>query len=81
MFPVRWTSPEAIQDLKFSWASDVWSFGIVCIEILIDGVLPYLGLSNPVVIEKVIGGTYIHPCPPSCTCSLLHDDMSGLRFA
>ncbi|KAL1484778.1 hypothetical protein MTO96_011027 [Rhipicephalus appendiculatus] len=30
--PVRWTAPEAIAFRKFTSASDVWSFGIVCWE-------------------------------------------------
>ena len=42
-----------MQDLKFSWASDCWSFGVVLIEILNNGVAPYIGLSNPEVISQV----------------------------
>jgi hypothetical protein len=29
VFPVRWTAPEAMETLRFTPASDVWSFGIV----------------------------------------------------
>ena len=32
VFPVRWTAPESMETLKFSQASDVWSFGIVIVE-------------------------------------------------
>jgi serine/threonine protein kinase len=37
VFPVRWTAPEAMESLKFSSASDVWSFGITCNELICDG--------------------------------------------
>ena len=29
VFPIRWTAPEAMETLRFSPASDVWSFGAV----------------------------------------------------
>ena len=29
VFPVRWTAPEAMESLKFTHASDMWSFGVV----------------------------------------------------
>ena len=31
--PVRWTAPEGMTAQKFSSASDVWSYGITCVEI------------------------------------------------
>ena len=39
--PFRWTAPEAMQDLRFSQSSDVWSFGIVLVELFQDGQQPY----------------------------------------
>ena len=38
--PVRWTSPEAMATLKFTVASDVWSYGVVLLEIFTDGETP-----------------------------------------
>jgi len=32
--PLRWMAPEALYKQKFSEYSDVWSFGIVCLEVL-----------------------------------------------
>lgn len=46
LLAVRWTALEAMQDLFFSQASDVWSFGIVMSEILCNGQQPYPGLDN-----------------------------------
>lgn len=54
--PVRWTAPEAITNLKFSHASDVWSFGIVLWEIFARGAVPYPGFSNTEVFEEISKG-------------------------
>jgi len=66
VFPVRWTSPEAMETLKFSPASDVWSFGIVVIELLQDGETPYHGMPNPEVMKMTISGDR-HLQPPGCS--------------
>ena len=66
VFPVRWTSPEAMETLKFSPASDVWSFGVVVVEMLQDGETPYQGMSNPEVMKLTMSGDR-HPQPKSCT--------------
>jgi len=55
-FPVRWTAPEAMQTMRFSEATDVWSFGITMIEVFTDGGKPYAGMANAAVISKVQGG-------------------------
>jgi len=51
---------------KFSTASDVWSYGIVCVEIFQDALTPYLGMSNPAVMQHVATGG-VHPRPPNCS--------------
>ena len=67
VLPVRWTAPEGLTSQKFSSASDVWSFGIVCIEIFQDGIQPYVETtSNPAVMTLVTNGK-THPQPPACT--------------
>ena len=55
-FPVRWTSPEAMQTMRFSEASDVWSFAVTLIEIFTDGGKPYVGMANAAVISQVQAG-------------------------
>lgn len=54
--PVRWTALEAIAFRKFTCASDVWSFGIVCWEIMTLGERPYWTWSNQDVIKAVEQG-------------------------
>ncbi|XP_022665650.1 ephrin type-B receptor 1-B-like isoform X2 [Varroa destructor] len=63
--PVRWTAPEGIQFRIFTTASDVWSFGIVCWEVLSLGERPYYNWPNQDVIKKVEDG-YRLPPPRDC---------------
>ena len=66
VLPVRWTSPEGLTSQKFSAASDVWSFGITCVEVFQDGMQPYVETtSNPAVMSLVANGE-MHPQPAGC---------------
>jgi len=51
VFPVKWTAPEAANDLMFTIKSDVWSFGILLYEILTYGRMPYVGSSHANVCQ------------------------------
>jgi len=67
VIPVRWTAPEGITSQRFSSASDVWSFGITCVEIFLDGGRPYPGVnSNPDVVKMVCTQGLVHPRPEGC---------------
>jgi serine/threonine protein kinase len=72
VFPVRWTAPEAMETLRFTTASDVWSFGIVVIEMLVDGETPYHGMSNPDVMKLTMTGGR-HGKPPLCSNKLYRE--------
>lgn len=41
--PIRWTAPEALTSRKFSEFSDVWGYGITCVEIWTNAETPYKG--------------------------------------
>ncbi|XP_008051316.1 tyrosine-protein kinase HCK isoform X1 [Carlito syrichta] len=64
-FPIKWTAPEAINFGSFTIKSDVWSFGILLMEIVTYGRIPYPGMSNPEVIRSLERG-YRMPCPEHC---------------
>ena len=65
--PVRWTAPEGLSDERFSTASDVWSFGITCVEVLQDGMWPYPEVrSNPSLMALVAAGE-VHAQPAGCS--------------
>ena len=71
IIPVRWTAPEGMSSLKFSSASDVWSYGITCVEIFQDGAFPYPEVrSNPDVMKMVCTQGYVHPQPKGCSAGV-----------
>ena len=67
VFPIKWTAPEAMEGRRFSEASDVWSFAIVLVELMQNGVDLYHGLSNPDVMKLVLSGGQ-HPKPAGNDC-------------
>jgi surface protein len=70
VFPVRWTAPEAMESLTFNQASDVWSFGILLIELIQDGDRPYhsLRINSDVMLLTMTGRR--HHQPPGCSDEL-----------
>ena len=55
-----------MQTMRFSEATDVWSFAITLVEVFTDGGKPYAGMANAAVISKVQGG-YRAEQPTLCT--------------
>jgi len=67
--PVRWSAPEALDDSKFSEASDVWSAGVLMFEIWTEGQTPYAEMNNQKVWVNVIQG-YRLPKPALCSTDI-----------
>lgn len=56
-------SPESLSSKKYSEKSDVWSFGVLCWEV-INRSQPYPNLDPVLVTHKVMSGE-LHPDLPS----------------
>lgn len=63
--PVKWTSPEALRENKFSNKSDVWSFGILLWEVYSYGRVPYPRVPVEDVAQHVDKG-YRMDSPDGC---------------
>lgn len=68
-FPIKWTAPEAALYNRFTIKSDVWSFGILLVELVTGGRVPYPGMTNAEVLAQVERG-YRMPKPANCLDSL-----------
>ena len=64
-FPLKWMAPEAAIYSRFSIKSDVWSFGILLMELVTHGCVPYPGMTNEEALSRIEQG-YRMPPPPSC---------------
>lgn len=69
---MRWTAPEAIAFRKFTSASDVWSMGIVCWEVMSYGERPYWNWSNQDVIKSIEKG---YRSVPNCGNKLIKNNI------
>ena len=67
--PVRWTAPEALEERKFSPASDTYAFGITVYEIWTDAAMPFQGWTNQRVWVNVSTG-YRLERPAGCSVAL-----------
>ncbi|XP_061139735.1 tyrosine-protein kinase CSK-like isoform X1 [Syngnathus typhle] len=65
LLPIKWTSPEALKEKKFSTKSDVWSFGILLWEIYSFGRMPYPKIESKNVGPLLEKG-YRMPSPDGC---------------
>ncbi|KAL7870244.1 hypothetical protein SRHO_G00077410 [Serrasalmus rhombeus] len=63
--PVKWTSPEALREKRFSTKSDVWSYGVLLWEIYSFGRVPYPRIPLKEVVPRVEKG-YKMDAPDGC---------------
>ncbi|OQV22785.1 Fibroblast growth factor receptor [Hypsibius exemplaris] len=63
--PYKWMAIEAINDQKFTCATDVWSFGIVLFEIITLGGVPYPVIENKELLRYLRRGNRME-CPDNC---------------
>ena len=70
---IKWTAPEVFKYQRYTVKSDVWSFGILLMELITFGRVPYRGMTTYEAVNAVERG-YRMPCPPSCS-QFLYDIM------
>ena len=50
-------APESLNERKYSSASDVWSFAVLCWEVYSYGAKPFKDLSNEGAVTAILRGT------------------------
>ncbi|KAH7729004.1 kinase domain-containing protein [Aphelenchoides avenae] len=68
--PIRWLAPETLRTAIYTQKTDVWSYGILCWEILNNGTEPYPGMTVAEVNGKVKEG-YRMALPPGTSPLML----------
>uniref|UniRef100_A0A915EIQ3 Tyrosine-protein kinase n=1 Tax=Ditylenchus dipsaci TaxID=166011 RepID=A0A915EIQ3_9BILA len=63
--PIRWLAPETLRHAMYSQKTDTFAFGILCWEIMMQGIEPYPGMTVAEVNTRVKEG-YRMPMPPDC---------------
>ncbi|KAM7542152.1 hypothetical protein Aperf_G00000016895 [Anoplocephala perfoliata] len=65
--PIAWCALEAIHELRFTSASDVWSYGVTLWEMFTYGFVPWAGLSGRQILEAVdVPNCQRLPQPDAC---------------
>ena len=67
-------SPESIIERKYSVASDVWSFGVLCWEVLSFGKAPFHDMSAEEAVIAVLSGRRLER-PDICSKSMFVDQI------
>uniref|UniRef100_A0A8R1TT30 non-specific protein-tyrosine kinase n=2 Tax=Onchocerca TaxID=6281 RepID=A0A8R1TT30_ONCVO len=65
--PIAWCAPEAINFLKFTSASDVWSYGVTLFEIFSFGQMPWAGFTGAQILAAIdYPNLQRLECPDAC---------------
>ncbi|CAF0718876.1 unnamed protein product [Adineta steineri] len=69
--PIAWMSPEAINFLRFTTASDMFSFGVCMWECFTYGQMPWQGMTSAEIVNAIDAPNYQRlPRPPYATTEL-----------
>ncbi|CAG7731657.1 unnamed protein product [Allacma fusca] len=63
------TAPECLTSKKFSYASDIWMFGVILWELFTFGEIPWKGLTGTQIAQKIIEGKCLIQ-PEACPCEV-----------
>ena len=73
-------APESLRSLEFSTASDVWSFGLTCWEILTHGGIPFAELqSSQDLLKFASNGNHLPQ--PACATTEMYAIFFYLYFS
>ncbi|KAE8605843.1 hypothetical protein XENTR_v10015339 [Xenopus tropicalis] len=61
--PIKWMAPEVFSEQRYSSKSDVWSFGVLLVEIVTYGKMPFPEITNEQYVREMLreGGTLQPP--------------------
>uniref|UniRef100_A0A8R1DM27 Tyrosine-protein kinase n=1 Tax=Caenorhabditis japonica TaxID=281687 RepID=A0A8R1DM27_CAEJA len=76
--PVKWLAPETISTYTFSYATDVYSWGITCYEVFADGLEPFGALTNAQCKADIVAGKFLQL--PTNTPDAVKKYISGMIF-
>lgn len=65
LLPIRWMAIESLIDGIFTTQTDIWSFGVLCWEVMTMGQQPYALHNNLEVLKFVKGGGRLQQ-PDNC---------------
>ena len=81
--PLRWMAPESVLYQRYSSESDMWSFGVVIWEILMDAELPFGDYDNFALAQcygtSTIPPLVCKPTAPPVLAAIVHDAMQVVK--